>query len=130
MDIEKKGSNFQFTINSKADPREDSVELASEFAAQDKFKIDSLLPDHAVKIGESWNVKPDILKAFGDEMAAGIDSTKSRLNARLARAYTQDGQQWGSIAFDFGLVPKSAAETMKVAGTFDLVIDGSTRTAS
>jgi hypothetical protein len=124
VDIEKKGSSYQLTIDGKRMPREDAVELESEFRSADKLKIDALLPDHPVRVGESWTLASAILKAFGEDMSAGMDLTKSRLTAQLARAYTQDGHQWGTIAFDFELVPKAVTGTMKVAGTFDTVIDG------
>lgn len=138
VDIEKKGSSYQYTIDGKRVSREDALELDAEFRNADKIRTEALLPDHPVKVGESWTVPPEILKAFGGDTSAGVDLTKSRLISRLARAYTKDGRQWGSIAFDFDLVldPKvigkaggDAVGTVKIGGTFDIVIDGSARDA-
>ena len=133
IDIEKRGAGYRFTIDGKPMPRLDALELDAEFQNADRVTIEALLPDHGVKVGESWTVPPAILKAFGGEVSRGVDLARSRLTARLARAYTKEGRQWGSIAFDFELVPRAASakpardgeRTLKVAGTFDVVIDGS-----
>lgn len=133
--IEKRGSAYGFKVDGKTMPRADSAELDVEFRQADKVRIDALLPDGPVKVGDEWSVDREALKAFGN-LSTDVDFAKSKLTARLARAYTLDGQQWGQIAFDFDLVidPDITAGkirglegTLKIAGTFDVVIDGSAR---
>jgi hypothetical protein len=58
------------------------------------------------------------------------------LSAQFTRAYTLDGKQWGQITFDIDLFIgpdvflgkiRKGEGARKYAGTFDVVIDGSSR---
>jgi len=131
--IEKRGAAFSFKVDGKTMPRTDSAELEEEFRQADKVKIEALLPGRPVRVGEEWSVDRAVLRAFGAQ-SADVDFSKSTLTARLARAYTLDGKQWGQIAFTFDLVIdpdmtggkiRGVEGTWKIAGTLDVVIDGS-----
>ena len=93
------------------------------------------MPDGPVKVGEQWPISREILLAFGADPSS-VDFSKSMLSGKFTPAYTLDGKQWGQITFDFDLAinpdvfrgkVRRQDETRKVNGTFDVVIDGSTR---
>lgn len=134
--IEKTPTGVKCTIDGKAMAPYDSFELESEFLNASKDNIKTLLPKQGVKIGETWNVDPAALQAMGGGGISGFDMTKSKLVCKLARAYSHEGKQWASIAFDFDLYLDPAATakkgqpgegSMKVEGTFDTVVDDSAR---
>jgi hypothetical protein len=133
--IEKRGAFYQYTVDGKPLPRTDTRELDDEFKNADKVRIDALLPDGPVKVGEHWPISREILPAFGIP-SRDVDFTKSMLSGKFTRAYMLDGKQWGQIAFDLDLVidpdivggkVRREEGTIKYAGTFDAVIDGSAR---
>jgi hypothetical protein len=133
--IEKRGAFYQYTVDGKPLPRTETVELDGEFKIADKVGIDALLPDGPVKVGAHWPISREILVAFGGPFP-DVDFSKSMLSGKLTRAYSLDGKQWGQIAFDFDLVidpdivggkVRREEGTLKIAGTFDVVIDGSAR---
>jgi hypothetical protein len=133
--IEKRGAGYHYTIDGKTPPRADVAEFDAEFRSADKVRIEALLPGEPVKVGDEWPVDRAVLRAFG-EMSPDVDFEKSTLKARLARAYTLDGKQWGQIAFDIDLVIdpditggkiRGLEGTRKLSGTFDVVIDGTSR---
>ncbi len=131
--IEKKGGAYEFTIDGKKMNPADSFDLAREFSKGSDDKIDALMPKKAVKIGETWTVEPAALKALAGEIPFGIDAAKSKITGKLTRAYTKDGKQWGVIALDCDLVVNdktgkgSLTGTVKMNGTLDTAIDGSSR---
>jgi hypothetical protein len=131
--IEKRGATYSFKVDGKLLPGTDSAGPAEEFRPANKASIEMLMPDRPVRLGDEWSVDRAVLQAFGG-VPPNADFAKSKLTARLARAYTLDGKQWGQIAFDFDLVIdpditggkiRGLEGMMKIAGTFDVVIDGS-----
>jgi hypothetical protein len=133
VSIEKSGATYGFKVDGKMMPRTDSAELEAEFSQADKVRIEALLPNRPVKVGEEWSVDRSVLHGFGIR-SADVNLAKSSLTARLARAYTLDGKQWGQIAFNFDLVIdpnitggkiRGLEGMWRIAGTFDVVIDGS-----
>lgn len=133
--IEKKAANYEFAVAGKKMSFLDSADLMGEFAKQDRGSLDDLMPKKPVKVGESWTVDWSALKSIGGDMPFAIDKTKSTLTGKLTRAYTKDGKQWGVITFDMNLAIDPAAAkgkgtatgSVKANGTFDVVIDGSSR---
>lgn len=130
--IEKKGGQYQFSIDGKRLTPLEAMELESEFRNKDKDGggPDQLLPKQAVKVGESWALDAAAMKMFGGGMGGDIDAAKSKFTCKLARVYTNDGKQWGVIEFELDLVPNSKADgtgSIKIAGKFDAVLDGSAR---
>jgi hypothetical protein len=133
--IERRGAGYHFSIDDKTMPKPDAAELEDEFRQADRVKVEALLPGKSVKVGEEWKVDPAVLRAFG-ELGPNVDLKRSKLVARLARAYTLDGKQWGQIAFDFDLVidpditrgkVRGLEGTFRIDGTFDVVIDNTSR---
>lgn len=133
--IEKRGAFYQYTVDGQPLPRTETVELDGEFKIADKVRIDALLPEGPVKVGQHWPISREILPAFGIP-SRDVDFTKSMLSGKFTRAYMLDGKQWGQIAFDLELVIdpdivggkiRREEGTLKFAGTFDAVIDGSAR---
>jgi hypothetical protein len=133
--IAKRGAFYQYTVDGKPLAQPETIELDAEFRDAEKVKIDTLLPEGPVKIGERWPVRREILQAFGT-VSADTDFSKSSLSAVFTRAYTLDGKQWGQITFDFELVidpsitggkVRGPEGTLKTTGTFDIVIDGTSR---
>jgi hypothetical protein len=133
--IEKRGASFRYTVDKKPLPQPETLELDREFKNADKVRIDALLPDGPVKVGGHWPISREILRAFGGA-SPDVDFSKSMLSGKFTRAYTLGGKQWGQIAFDFDLVIdpdivggkiRREEGTIKYAGTFDVVIDGSAR---
>lgn len=131
--IEKKGAEYQFSIDGKRMSAADALILTAEFRNPEKGNIAALLPKQPVKVGESWAMDPQTAKTIFGGPGSNVDVAQSKFNCKLARAYTKDGKQWGAIAFDFELVIADAkgktggSGTAKVEGTFDTVIDGSAR---
>jgi hypothetical protein len=136
--IEKKGESYEFTSDGKKMDIGDSAGLWGEFNAKKakKGEIEELLPKNPVKIGESWNIDPAAVSAFGGgDDSFKVDPAKSKMTGKLAKVYTKDGKQWGTIDIDIDITFDPNASkgkgptggTMKVSGTFDTVIDGSSR---
>lgn len=130
--IEKKGGQYQFSVDGKRLAGIEAVELESEFRNKDKDGggPDQLLPKQAVKVGDSWALDAAAMKMFGGGMGNDLDPAKSKFTCKLAKMYTKDGKQWGVIEFDLDIVPNSKADgtgSIKIAGKFDAVLDGSAR---
>ncbi len=134
--IEKKGVGYDFTVDGKRVDFLDAIDLSKEFRKTDKQNINEVLPKSAVKVGESWPIELAALKALMGALPYPVDVSRSKLSGKLTRAYTKDGKQWGVVALEFDLVIDSAVApvgkgvatgTMKIDGTFDAVIDGSSR---
>jgi hypothetical protein len=130
-------SPYKYTADGKTLDFLDALDLDSEFRSAKKGnELEAYLPKQAVKVGDSWSVEPEALNALTKGMGSVLDKSKSKFNCKLSRAYTQDGKQWGSIAFDFELFidattaskgKETGTGTVKVSGTLDTVIDGSAR---
>ena len=95
VSIEKKGAFYEFTADGKRMDSKDATDLSREFSSQSKSSDDELLPKKPVKVGESWTVDLVALKRLSGNTSLPIDMPKSKLTAKLTRAYTRDGKQWG-----------------------------------
>jgi hypothetical protein len=125
--IEKKGTEYRFTVEGKELGMAEKPQLQMEFEGG-KTQFNKLMPTQPVKVGETWTVPAEALRTLnGGAGAGGIDENKSKLTCKLARAYKQDGKQRGVIEFEFDIVTAAAGDSgaMKLAGSIDSVIDGS-----
>jgi hypothetical protein len=135
--IEKTGETYQASIDGEKLTRLDSRDLLREFNRPYRTKFEEMFPKYAVKIGDTWNGEPAALKDVASGIPVPIDTSKSKITGKLTRAPTRDGKQWGLIEFDCDLAPGSPgggkgnwAGTIKITGTLDVVIDGTSRTGT
>jgi hypothetical protein len=86
--------------------------------------LQALLPDKAVKVGDSWEITGKKLASFWGK---GADAAKSRGKGKLVKVYKKGEKQWGTIevsaeiALEADKMPAKADLTM----TLDVAIDGS-----
>jgi len=109
-----------------------------ELGAEDKKKLEEdlnrdgraadpmqeLMPDKAVKVGDSWTIGGKKLAAF---LGKGVDADKSKGKGKLVKVYKKGEQQWGTIevSADVGMeIEKMPAKT-DLTMTLDVAIDGS-----
>jgi hypothetical protein len=138
---------YEYTVDGKKLDIADAfvLNLDGDLRDTDKIDLDAIRSKKPVKVGEFWTLDAVALKAalgglggalgfLGD--IPGLDADKSKFTCRLTKAYTIEGKQWGTIAFDIDLVfetrvaPESMEiyhGTVKIEGTFDGVVDGSAR---
>jgi hypothetical protein len=132
--IEKTGDKYAFTVDGKAVEGEALRLLEGEFNKADKNDArDLMLPNKAVKPGDTWKIDGDALvKAMGDDLK--LDRAKATATGKLVKAYKQDGKQFGVIELTItspitDLGPKAPVKvkdgSLSVTLTGDGVIDGS-----
>jgi hypothetical protein len=89
--------------------------------------ITPLLPDRAVKVGESWSVSGKQAQAIAPD--APIDTKRSKGSGKLIKVYRKGKRLFGVLVFkaELVLMVPGAGSEMKIAmeGTADAIIDGS-----
>lgn len=137
--IEKKGKEFEFSIDGKKLTKDEAPELFKKFNKSDDEPTDQeMLPAEAVKVGGTWKVPVEksekMFKTLGvDEMK--IDVKKSSISGKLLKAYKKDGAQFGVLELtisvfileiDLGgqFAPTKAGSKIVITGTIDTCIDG------
>jgi hypothetical protein len=128
---ELKDGMYQVSVEGKgALSAKDRAKLAEH--ANERFKEDFdtvLVPDRAVKVGESWAVPG---KKLAELSISDIDPARSKGVATLVKAYKKGGKQWGTLRLRATLVLRKLEKvafdppaTMDVDATIDTPIDGS-----
>ncbi len=137
--IEKKGKEFEFSMDGKVLTKEEAPSLFKSFNKSDDEPSDQdMLPTEAIKVGGTWKVPAEksekMFKTLGkDEMK--IDVKKSSIEGKLLKAYKKDGAQFGVLELtitvlvleiDLGgmFAPTKAGSKIVVSGTIDTCIDG------
>jgi hypothetical protein len=121
------------------DPKD--VEDLSKRANEDEADKDELfLPPKPVKVGDTWKIDGKRLaKAFDKQ--GDLDREKSSGDAKLTKAYTKDGKQFGVVVITLKLTSKPTklppgitkfeeAPVIELTMTLDAVIDGSSTAGS
>lgn len=134
--IEKYLKGYKYTADGGSLPPDEQVELGGEFVRA-RWKLDQWLPKKPVKVGEEWAVDFAAVTALAGRPQTDYDKQKSKITAKLTRAYKKDGRQWGAVEVKSTLViDAKATNGSPVKGeinsdvTFDIVIDGSARAGS
>lgn len=137
--IEKKGKEFEFSIDGRALSKDEAPDLFKTFNKSDDEPSDQdMLPTEAIKVGGTWKVPAEksetMFKTLGvDEMK--IDVKKSSIEGKLLKAYKKDGAQFGVLELtisvflseiDLGgqFAPTKAGSKIVIVGTIDTCIDG------
>jgi hypothetical protein len=141
--IEKKGKEYEITLDGKKLTKDDAPELFKEFSEKkdDQPKDEDFLPDHAVKVGESWKIPAEksekLFKTLDDDKMK-VDAKKSTIEGKLLKVYKQGGAQFGTIEITVTaiitevdiaeqLVKTVPGSKMVVKATIDTCIDGTVR---
>jgi hypothetical protein len=140
--IEKKGDKYEFRVEGGEELTGEAAEaLNKEFNKKgqldDATLVKLLLPDRAVKVGESWQIDSKVIeKAFGEGAELELAPGKTAATGKLVRAYKKGGRQYGVITLHLRLMPKSVSQKgnkiplqpnsqMTLEMTVDTCIDGS-----
>lgn len=129
-----------YTVDDKAPTAEQLKELDAEFAGKsDTMNKHDLMPDTAVKVGDTWTIdKKKVLAAMGELKGFGVDEEKSKFTGKLVKAAPKDGVLYGTIeiSLKFGLtdfplgenmsVPTEAGSEMSIVASIDCCLDGTT----
>jgi hypothetical protein len=129
--FELKGGKYQVSVEGKDEvPPADLDRLATSANNHLKEDLDTVLvPDKAVKVGESWAVPR---KKLAELPLPGIDAARSKAEVKLVKAYKKGGKQWGTLQINATLAVRKADKlefdppgAVVVEGTLDTPIDGS-----
>jgi hypothetical protein len=140
--IEKKGEKYEFRIEGGGElTGKDAEALDKEFNGKDKGGPDfekMILPNKKVAVGESWKIDTEpLLKEMAKSGELVPDPTKFTMSAKLTKAYTKDGRQFGVIRLEWNMGMKGvggggksipvdpAKNKMTVTADLDICIDGS-----
>jgi hypothetical protein len=134
--IEKDAKGYKSRVGDKPIPPLEQKDISDEIT-RGNGRADAWQPKSAVKVGEEWPLGIDVITAVAGEPAYKYQKEKSKVAARLVRAYKKDDQQWGEIKVNATIVIDTTDEPgPKVKGqidyemTFEIVIDGSARAGS
>ncbi len=137
--IEKKGKEFEFSIDGKMLTKDEAPDLFKKFNKSDDEPTDQdMLPTEAVKVGGTWKVPNEksekMFKTLGkDEMK--IDVKKSSIEGKLLKVYKKDGAQFGVLELTISVLileidlggqfaPTKAGSKIVITGMIDTCIDG------
>jgi hypothetical protein len=136
--IEKKGESYTYTIDGKPVEAAVAAKLAADFdKSADKARPEDLLPDKAVKPGDTWKIDgAKLVASLGAEAKNTIDADKTAINGKLVKTYRKDGKLFGVAEFDGDIVIASLGDKlpvkvkpgakMGIKMTVDACIDGTT----
>ena len=111
--IEKKGSDYTFSIDGKALTKAEAGDLPSAFNStkiSDEEADKAMLPAKPVAVNEAWTIDAKkLMKGFGEEekVAKMFDLDKAKASGKLTKAYKKDGQQHGVVVFEISVPMKS-----------------------
>lgn len=134
VEIELKNGKYAFTVAGKALTDAEAGRLATEFRKAEKSNksiLSLFMPKGPVKLNEPWAVDTAAVKELAGAGGAVFDAS-SAITGKLTKAYTKDGQQWGTVEFTMNLVvtglgPNKPPLSGTTTGTMvlDCPIDGS-----
>jgi hypothetical protein len=124
---------YQVQLGAKADvTQSERAALASRANGDIEAPLDDIFqPGKAVKVGEAWEVSGKLLnRGFGH--LGKLDMDRTRGEARLIKAYTRGGKQFGVIVIDLILAYSNMDQVkfnppaiFRIRGSLDTAIDGS-----
>jgi hypothetical protein len=127
FEMDKEGKYTAKAEGKKALSDEDKKKLEDDLNRDGRAAdpMQELLPDKAVKVGDSWQISGKKLSSFIGGKSVNAD--KSKGTGKLVKAYKKGEQQWGTIeisaeiTMEVDKVPSKTDFTM----TLDVAIDGS-----
>lgn len=138
--VERAKDKNTYTVDDKPPTAEQLKELDAEFAGKsDTMNKHDMMPDKAVKVGDTWTLdKKKVLAAMGEMKGFSTDAEKSKFTGKLVKAAKKDGVLMGTIEItlkfaltDFPLgenmaVPAEAGSEMSIVAVIDCCLDGTT----
>lgn len=138
--IETKRFKYEFSIKGKLLNEDDAPTLFTQInSSTDYPRYHALLPQNAIKVGDSWKVHADISQLMVKSARSGtlrFDAKKSSIGGKLTKAYKKDGAQFAIIDVTIewivteaktGLIFRKTKEGSKMVSNYviDACIDGS-----
>ncbi len=138
--FEKKDGKVIISVegDAKLDPK-DLKELQQDEAREADDRLEAMLPNKAVKVGDKWAIDPKKQVENGSDGADGtpFDLEKSSAEGLLTKTYEKNGIRYGIIEVTMKLAMKeprgftfSTPAVMEVKLSIDAAIDGSTTTCT
>jgi hypothetical protein len=142
--IEKKDDKYVFTVDGKELDEDDAEELEQEFNKELDIPLENadLLPEKAVRVGETWTVDPDkIVQGFASGAPFTLHKDKTKVTGKLVKVYDKGGRRFGVIdlTLDLGVkelkmsgeeIPMKAGSAITGAFTLDVCVDGTSHTGT
>lgn len=138
----KNGGKLAISIKGKELEKSEAPDLFKSLEkSDDEPRNEDLLPQHAVKVGETWKVPGEksekMFKSLGEEKMK-IDVKKSNVSGKLLKVYKKDGAQFGVLELtievfvteiDVGgeFAKTKEGSKMSFKATIDTCIDGSVK---
>lgn len=129
--IEKRGNTYSFTVGGVPLVGEEDAMFRERYEKADGMKPEDVTPKKAVRVNEQWDLDAAVVKRFSNLLKLPVVADKSTATGRLLKAYSKNGQQWGTLEIKIdvaaegknGNVPLTG--TVPVVMTVDAAIDGS-----
>jgi hypothetical protein len=136
--ITREKDKATYTVDGKAPTDDQAKELDAEFGEKSgDFNKHDMMPDKAVKVGDTWKLDmKKVMAAMGDMKGLNADPDKSEFTGKLVKAAKKDGALRGTLEFtlkfvlaDFPLGPNMAVPTepgseMVIKATIECCLDG------